>query len=158
MLLPFLFSCAVIFLGYGIIFRGGSSTGIVLFAYFIALVLVVLPVLILHVQYLINDFNLVVTIFTDRSVIEFRRGKLIERFDFNQIQSLDYYATAGHISKKGVSTAFYSFDNYRFYRVEFKDKRKYYVTCLVMNDIEHQLEDLTGIKADWSFRALPLLY
>jgi hypothetical protein len=153
-----LISNCIIFFGLSIIFRGDTISGIILGVYLGAFTLSVLPVLILHTQYLISNHKLMVIIDSDLKVIEFRRGTTIDRYSFTDIKSLDYYATTGHISKKGASPAFYSFDSYRFYKLRFSNNKTYYLTCLLMNDIEHRLEILINTEADWHFRALPLLY
>lgn len=156
-LLPFLISNFIIFFGFSILFEGEDLSGVILWAYLVAIMLSVFPVIILHGQYLISNYRLVVLIYPDSKIIEFRRGTTTIRYNFSDITSLDYYATTGHISKKGGS-AFYSFDNYRFYKLRFSNNKTYYLTCLIINDIEHTLENLIKIEGEWHFRPVPLLY
>ncbi|MGZ3880440.1 MAG: hypothetical protein ACXVBF_03845 [Flavisolibacter sp.] len=157
-LLPFLLSTGILFLGGAVIFHGEQISGYVLAAVVLSFILIVLPVLILHFQYLVNDFGTVVLIDPDAETIEFRKKGSSEKYQFKDITSCDYYATVGHISKKGASPAFYSFDSYRFYKLKFSNNKTFYITCLLMNNIENKLEGLIKMEADWRFRALPLLY
>jgi hypothetical protein len=116
----------------------------------------ILPVLVLHAQYLIKGSRYVV-IDLANGTLELKNRRGIRKYSFRQIASIDYYATHGHISRKG-SSLWYTFDPYRFYKIILSDAQVIYITCLTIPNIENTLEQLLDIKAEWNFRALPLLY
>ena len=155
-LIPFITQNAIIVYGYSIIFKGEQIEGLILFAYCLAFVLAALPVLILHSQYLFLTWSQSVCIGPD--YIEFKKKNKISHYQFSEIFAVNYYATSGHSSKRGSSGAFYTFGPYRFYKILLKDQKSFYVTCLMINDLEHTFEKLINFEAEWHFRALPLLY
>jgi hypothetical protein len=154
-LLPFLLTNIGALLVWYFYFDSGWSTGTLIFLS-ILFVLNILPVLILHVQYLITGTRSILIDLRDKT-LEFKNRVGIKKYSLEQIASLDYYATYGHISKKG-SSLWYTFDPYRFYKITFNDAKVAYFTCLNIRNIENTLEPILGIKAEWNFRALPLLY
>lgn len=121
----------------------------------IAEIFMLAPMLFLHIQYMIANKNLQCTIDTQDQTIEFKINNSYI-YNFNQIVQFDYFATHGHSSKKG-SSFYYTFDPYRYYRLEFDDGRIFYLTCLIMNNIEFTLEQLLNKEAEWHFKMLPTL-
>jgi hypothetical protein len=154
-LLPFLLINTGVLLAWYYYFDIDWSTGTTIFLSILFL-LNILPVLILHLQYLVKGSHSVV-IDSINKTVEFKKQSSTGKYSFEQIISVDYYATHGHISKKG-SSLWYTFDPYRFYKITFNDNQVAYVTCLNIRNIENTLEPLLGIQAEWNFRALPLLY
>jgi hypothetical protein len=137
---------------------GTTNLGALEFGLF-AIVLLVnfFPVVILHTQYLIKNWNAILIIDTDKETFEFILHKKKYHYAFKDIEQLKYYATSGHISVKG-SSFWYTFDPYRFFKIILKDHTEIIVTCLMMNNIENRLEKLLQIEATRKFRALPLIY
>ncbi|MCU7552584.1 hypothetical protein OCK74_25925 [Chitinophagaceae bacterium LB-8] len=154
-LIPFFLINIAISIGAFYFFESPNTTAILIGAA-VVFVLNVLPVLILHIQYLFKGHNSV-AIDTQNRTIELQGSGSNKKYSLDDIASFDYYATHGHCSKRG-SSLWYTFDPYRFYKITFKDNHVAYITCLSINDIENTLEPLLGLQAEWRFRAIPLLY
>ena len=119
--------------------------------------LFVLPVIILHPQYVIKNCLGPLVISTEEHFVSIGKGKDLFKFNFSDIKELRYYATLSHLSSKGGSS-WYTFDSYRFYKIILNNSDEIIVTCLMINNIENTLEELLGIKAIRKFRAIPFIY
>ena len=117
----------------------------------------VLPVLLLHFQYLSKNWKATLEIDTRKQLIRYTNHDETKIVSFHNISELKYFATHGHISTKG-SSLFYTFDPYRYYSIKSNDGTTIIVTCLMINDLENSLEPLIGIKAERKFRMVPLVY
>jgi hypothetical protein len=91
----------------------------------------------------------------EKKVVEFIKGSKKSVFSFQEIVALDYYATEGHFSKTFIST-WYTFGSYRFYTIRTKDE-DIVITCLMINNIDHVLEDLLAVEAKRNYRMIPLI-
>ena len=156
-LFPFLVVTPILIWGY-IHFLGRYKLnpliiGVVVFYFLSAM----LPVIILHIQYSLANWRAVLTVDTASRTLSYIKGKRTIHIGFDDIEAIKYYATTGHISKKG-SSGWYTFDPYRFYKIILKDNQKIYITCLMMNNIEHNFEQKTGFEAKWKFRGIAFLY
>jgi hypothetical protein len=87
-----------------------------------------LPPVILHFQYLVKNWNATLIIETEDKSLNYFYNKVNYKYSFKDIDSLRYYATSGHISKKG-SSLWYTFDPYRFFKITFKDHTEIVITC-----------------------------
>ena len=63
---------------------------------------------------------------------------------FDDLLSFHYVASYG----AGKNTGYYSFGDYRFCKFIFKDNIEVIITCLMVNNIQNNIESLLGIKAD----------
>ena len=104
-------------------------------------VLDTIPTLVLHTQYLTRNWNAVLTVDSNQKTITYETSNCRLSYPFNQITSLDYYRGYG----KG--SGWYSFSEYRFYKITFDDKSQIVVTCLMVNGIENTLEPLLHREA-----------
>jgi hypothetical protein len=156
-LFPFLTINAVVIAVYFYIFRDISLNIFIIVLFLFIFLLNVLPVLLLHLQYLIKNWNVTFKIDREKKLITCQNGKKSLKYSFDDIETLKYYATHGHISRRG-SSLWYTFDPYRFYKITFKDQKKVIITCLMINNIENTLEQLLEITAERKFRVLPFTY
>ena len=156
-LFPFLSINFVVILGYYLIFREDPINALIVLLFLFVFIINVLPVLILHLQYLIKNWKSILKIDTEKSLIIYQKDKNSLKYSFNDIETLKFYATHGHISKRG-SSLWYTFDPYRFYKITFRDQEEIIITCLMINNIENTLEQLLGITAERKFRMIPLIY
>ena len=112
----------------------------------------ILPTIILHIQYLYKNNGQVVTINSVYKTIKFKeRNASVKEYKFGDILSLEYYCC--YI--KG--TGWHSFGQYRFYKIVFSDSYQMFITCLMINDIEHVLPYLLDIEPQKHLRILPLI-
>jgi hypothetical protein len=130
---------------------------LMLFLFLFIFIVNVLPVLILHLQYLNKNWNVTVKIDTEKKVIVYQKSKSTFEYSFCDIETLKYYATHGHISKRG-SSLWYTFDPYRFYKITFKNHEQLVITSLLINNIENKLEQMLEKTSERQFRVLPLIY
>lgn len=156
-LIPFITINATIFVGYYYIFRDTSINLLIVLVFLFVFLLNVLPVILLHSQYLMKNGSAIVEIDSEKKLLLYTDNKRYYKYSFNDIQTLKYFATHGHISKRG-SSLWYTFDPYRFYKITFKDQQVISITCLMINNIENTLEQLLGIEAERKFRVLPFIY
>jgi hypothetical protein len=156
-LFPFFLINALIIIGYILMLGFKPIEGAMLVFSIILFIINVLTVVLLHVQYLYFNYSMNIEINISSKELKICNKHRQHIYPFSNIQSLDYYATSGHSSKKGYNN-FYTFDNYRFYKVKFKDGHTVFITCLTMYYIEKNLEPLLGVEANWHFRALPFIY
>jgi hypothetical protein len=155
-LFPFFLINAIVIIGYFLVY-GGPIEGSILVFFIIVFLINVCTVIALHLQYLYYNSSMCMEIDTRTKELNINQKHKQYNYSFYDIQSLDYYATSGHSSKKGYNMV-YTFDNYRFYKIKFKDNRTFFVTCLMMYYIEKNLEPLLDFEAEWHFRALPFIY
>jgi hypothetical protein len=156
-LVPFLTMNPVIIVIFIFIFRDVKIELWMLVAFFLLFLIEVLSVVILNIQYLLKNWNAVLMVDNVKQSIQYHQKQQFLEYKIHEIERIRYYATSGHISRKG-SSLWYTFDPYRFYKITFKDKREIVVTCLMINNIEHVLEELIGVRAEWKFRLFPLIY
>lgn len=109
-----------------------------------------LPVLILHTQYLIENKEVELIIDKkDRRITYKKNGKFLEA-NFSDIVELSYCSSYGRGS-------WYTFADYEFCKISFSNKTEIFVTCLLMKNVKNTLEDLLDTKADARLRFLALL-
>ncbi|RYE58059.1 MAG: hypothetical protein EOP48_04425 [Sphingobacteriales bacterium] len=121
---------------------------VLLSVYFI---LDVLPTLILHVQYLKDGRNKVMFINKDQETIIVQMGSIERRYRFMDIDQVEYHASFGG------GSGWYSFGEYRFYKITFNDGYSINISCLMMKSIKYTFEPLLGIRAEPQLRILPVM-
>ncbi|HEU5052664.1 MAG TPA: hypothetical protein VFT78_06105 [Hanamia sp.] len=153
LLLGHLFFTTLFWIGFGVynyyVYRWHWETYRTIFLFFFFID--ILPTIILHLQYLIKNWRATFFIFTEAKHLEYRKGCTVLSYSFEDIDSLQYFYNLG----KG--SGWNSFGEYRFYKIIFKDKTEMVITCLMINDIEHTLEMLLGMKAEKRASILNLL-
>ena len=90
--------------------------------------IVLSPSLILHFNYFANDFNKVLIINKNQSLIKLQSGRVINQYEFKDIQSVSKYRT--FLFNR------FPFVSYYFYKITIKDGFSYEITCLSANDLE----------------------
>lgn len=111
----------------------------------------VLPVAILHIQYLtVNWHSELIINKIDRTIKYKDQEKNIE-YNISEIQSLHYYASYGR------GTGWYSFEGYRYFRIVFSDQSEIIITSLMANKIEKEFSALLGIEPEKHLSIIPLI-
>lgn len=109
-----------------------------------------LPTILLHTQYLIRSSNYIIIIDRKNRTIEYK-SKINAKRNFDDILLLEYVASYGG------GTGWYSFGEYRYYKIIFKDKSSLIINCLMLKDIKHNVEPLFGKKANARLKILPFI-
>jgi hypothetical protein len=110
-----------------------------------------LPASVLFIQYRIKNDKAVLTINTQTKELLYQTPSTQIKHPFSNIIALQYYHNLG----KG--TGWYSFGEYRYYKIIFNDKKEIIITCLMINDIENTLEILLKVKAEQHAKWLCLI-
>lgn len=105
-------------------------------------ILSVLPVIIVHTQYYIANRGASLIIDTDKKILMYSSKIKQYEYSFDDIQFLYHYVSYGG------GSGWYTFDEYRFFKIVFNDNKEIIITCLMMNDIKHTLEKLLGKVAE----------
>jgi len=121
---------------------------IVFFAFFFVVNL--LPVVILHLQYLSVNKSSVLLCNNVEGTLEYIRKDLNYKAGFSEIESFHYYSSYG----KG---SWYTFGEYGFCKIVFSNKEEMIVTCLMMKNVKEKMEEILCLKAEEHLKFLALL-
>jgi len=99
----------------------------------ILLIISIIPTIIVHLQYLRQNFGLTLAIDFDKKYLEFDKKGKKSKYSFLDISKLI------RTSSYGRGTGWYSFAEYRYYKIIFKNNAEFIVTCLLVNNIEKNL-------------------
>jgi len=111
----------------------------------------ILPTLILHIQYLIANYHAILEIDTSQKILIYSSPKKNVTYPFQKIKSLIYFNNYGN------NTGFYSFAEYKFFRIIFNDGNFINVTCLMMKNIKNELPQLLNIQSERNTQFLALI-
>lgn len=111
----------------------------------------ILPTLIIHIQYLIANHHSILEIDTSQKVLIYISPKKNVIYPFQEIKSLIYFNNYGN------NTGFYSFAEYKFFRIIFNDGNFINVTCLMMKNIKNELPQLLNIQSERNTQFLALI-
>jgi|GEM_PF-812051 len=111
----------------------------------------ILPTLILHIQYLIANHHAILEIDTSQKILIYYSPKKNVTYPFQEIKSLIYF------NNYGSNTGFYSFAEYKFFRIIFNDGNFINVTCLMMKNIKNELPQLLNIQSERNTQFLALI-
>ena len=105
----------------------------------------ILPTLMLHVQYWLANKGAVLTVSR-----EFNRLTYSDRFQ-SLTYGLDEIAGLLHVASYGGGS-WYSFSEYRYFRIIFRDGKEIVITSLMVKDMKFLFEMLLGLKANKKLR------
>jgi hypothetical protein len=150
MLLPLILKNGIAF---GIMYYFiGMELHTLIIVFLIFFILDILPTLIVHIQYLFKNWKSVLTINNENKKLTY-----VSRFD-NLEYSFDDILSFQHIASYGGGTGVYSFGEYRYFKILFKDNKQIIITCLMINNIKTTLEKLLGIVPEKRLRIIALIY
>ncbi len=109
-----------------------------------------LPTILLHIQFLIRTGNDIVILNRKNRTIEYK-SKTDSKHNFDDITVLEYVASYGG------GSGWYSFGEYRYYKIVFKDESSLIINCLMLEDIKHRLEPILGKTANKKLKVLPFI-
>ena len=136
-------------MGIGIYIVGLSTAFYLIFAGFF--LLDIMPALIVHVQYLIKNSGVVLTVDASQKKLTFDDKGHLTEVQFSDLTRLIRVASYG--SKTGV----YSFGNYRYYKLILKDGSQFIVTCLLINKIEENLISLLNFEEEMQLKLVAFI-
>lgn len=139
MLIPLIVINSAIVIGLAYL----NATGNLLLGTLIGVfILNVLPVIIVHIQYYLANRRANLNIDIEKRILNYTSPKQHCEYSFDDIKYLDH-----HVSYGGGS-GWYTFSEYRYYKITFKDNKVINITCLMINDIQNKLEKLLDRKAE----------
>lgn len=109
-----------------------------------------LPVIILHLQYLSVNKNSVLLCDSIEQKLEYSRKNVIYKAGFSEIESIHYYSSYGRSS-------WYTFGEYGFCKIVLSNKEEFIVTCLMMRNLKEKVEKTFSIKAEEHLSFIALL-
>jgi hypothetical protein len=113
-------------------------------------ILDILPALLVHFQYLSKNNGAVLTIDRTSHDLTYKNDTLDFKYQFGDIEAMEHVASYG-------GGSWYSFSEYRYFKIQFKDKNEIYVTCLMISDIKNVLETILGIQATKKLRLVAFI-
>lgn len=111
----------------------------------------VLPTVIVHGQYFLKNRKLEITFSSvEKDILINDDGKKLQYsfYDISKIVTVSSY---------GGGTGFYSFAEYRFSKIVFKDSYSLVLTCLLIDDFKISLSDGTPINEERKFKVVALI-
>ena len=108
-------------------------------AYVCLLFFDVLPTIILHLQYLRANRNAILVVRDQQRTLSYSRNGERFEYSFDDINQIFYVAGWGN-------DQWYSFSDYRYFVLAFKDGRKILITCLMIKFTRQSLESMFAIK------------
>lgn len=109
------------------------------------------PFIGLHTQYYIKNKGAELIINKGDRLISYKSADKNISLSYDDISNVQYFVSFGR--KTGV----YSFAVYRYYKITFNDNIEFFITCLMMNDIEHVLESKLNFSSKKELRFLCFL-
>ena len=110
----------------------------------------IIPTLVLYIQYLIKNIGLTVNLNIDERTICFIQKGNKSKYFFNEISELIRTSSYGRGS-------WYSFGNYRFYKIIFKDHSEFIITSLLIKNIEEDLANKLNCQEEKKLKVLALI-
>lgn len=118
----------------------------VLYVYLFLLVTDILPALIVHIQYLMKKG--VLSIDRSSKMISYQSAEKNLKYTFEDIISVE------HIASYGGGSWWYSFGDYRYFKIIFKKGGELIITCLMVDDFKSTLEGLLHVQAKKKLRII----
>jgi hypothetical protein len=109
-----------------------------------------LPALLVHIQYWLTNRNTVLKIDKEYQRLTYITTNETKVYRFEDIALLQHVASYG-------GGSWYSFSEYRYFKITFDDKSEIVVTCLMMSNIKERLELLLGRKAEKKLRIVAFI-
>jgi len=124
-----------------ILWKGFTLRGPFFYVFAGFFLLDILPTLLVHFQYWLANRNALLMIDRKNQKISYSTPQQRLRYGFDEITSFKHFASYG-------GGAWYSFSEYRYFKITFVDNSEIIVTCLMMKDIKDVFELLLSRKAE----------
>jgi hypothetical protein len=120
------------------------------YIFLVIFLLDILPTLVVHVQYWLANRNSVLTISKELHQLTYSDKFQMLSYSLDDIIKLLHVASFG-------GGSWYSFSEYRYFRITFSDGKEIVITSLMVKDVKYVLEMLLGYKADKKLRAVAFI-
>jgi len=130
--------------------RYGWSTGTMAAIVFVSVVGIV-PTVVVHVQYLLKNHGLNLKVNTDEKFLVFEHQGQEAKYSFSEISELI------RTSSYGRGSWWYSFGEYRYYKLVFKNNTEYIITCLLVPQIEKDLVAKFGVEEEKDLKVVAFI-
>lgn len=138
-------------IGAGTIYFSGFKFNIALLCVFLIFFLLDgVPALLVHIQYWTTNRNTVLKIDKEHQRLTYITPNGTQVHHFDDIALLQHVASYG-------GGSWYSFSEYRYFKITFNDKSEIIVTCLMMSNIKELFELLLGRKAEKKLRIVAFI-
>lgn len=117
----------------------------------IFLIIDIIPSLLIYFQYFLHEYSYEIEINTTSDTINIKSKKKSVNYKISEIENLTYYRSYG----KG--SGWNSFGEYRYFRIEFINHDKLYITCFMIPNIENTLPELLNKSYAKKFKILSFL-
>jgi hypothetical protein len=101
--------------------------------------LMVLPTIIIHLNYFFVNKNTEMIIYPEKKSIRFFEKETWKQFGLYEIEKVEVYMSPQLYRK---STGFTPWDSYHYTKLCLKDGKSLFITCLMANEWDIQLNDL----------------
>ena len=134
-LTPLLVSNSILF-GVYYYFYGFNFNNIVFWSVFsFRLITDIIPTVFIHFLYFYKNFNSLLQINIENKSVNYLSNKNNITFNFNEIKSIKCYCSFGRKS-------WYSFESYRYCKIELLNSEAIYISSLMVQDIENMFKKL----------------
>ncbi len=83
----------------------------------------ILPTILLHIQYLLKNRSVILVIDNEARILTYNSPLRGLKYSFDDIYTVQHFASFGG------GTGVYSFGEYRYFKIIFKDKEEVIITC-----------------------------
>ncbi len=111
----------------------------------------VLPTVILHLQYFKNGSKKQFIISKERQTVIVQHDTIERIYRYADLERIEYYGSYGG------GSGWYSFGEYCFYKLSFKDGYEANLSCMMVKNIKFTLEPLLGKNATKRLTLLPFI-
>jgi hypothetical protein len=130
----------------------GTETHALIIIFLLFFLLDILPTVILHIQYLFKNWNSELSLNKEKRKLAYVSSTENLEYSFDEILSVHHFASYGG------GTRVYSFGEYRYFKIIFKDNKQIIITCLMINNIKMTLEKLLDIVPEKWLRIIAFIY
>jgi len=110
-----------------------------------------LPALILHFQYLSKNASSSLIFRREKNQIEYKKKDYTLNYSFEEIQQITNVSS----SLKTYFSGKYSFANYFYYKLKFKDGVELVITCLLADDLDGLFSLIFDKRIDINKKTFP---
>lgn len=131
-------------------FYGFTGNTALLIAYLVFFMLDALPTIVLHLQYLSANRHAILVVREQQRTLSYTRDGEHLDYSFDDIEKILFVAGYGN-------GAWYSFSEYRYFVLVFKDGKAILITSLMIKYDKQILERTFGIQVKTKMRLIPLV-
>lgn len=152
LILPLILKNGILFGIYFYFFGFEFSSSFYAYILFFIILFDIFPTILVHIQYLLKNRSVILAIDKDVRELTYNSPLRVLKYSFDDIHTVQHFASYG--GGAGV----YSFGEYRYFKIIFKDNVEVIITCLMINNIKNILPNLLGVEVDKKLRVVAFIY